>query len=342
MAVLGLIILLLLVGKTTSFVTNLGQPVSKDFLAVRGYSWDTTSNLNLVIKAKTISVLSFNPISRQVLIINLPDALYLILPGGFGNWQLSSVYGLGQAEKDKMGAKLLKRSLANFLGIPIDGLVEFSGVNGQKDAYQLITILKDGIFAYAKLLPNIKTDLSSREMLTFVWGLSKVRFDKINQLDLTSSGVLDKSQLPDGTQIYTSDPDRVDSISIKLSEERIVAEKVSVAVLNGTKTPGLAQKGARVITNLGGNVIISANASQSRDKSAIFISSQLGLNKLTLKRLSEVFASDCPSNLKCDIMVCEMAKKYSPNDACYTDDPQISDSRADINIVLGEDSNLRN
>lgn len=342
MAVLGFIILLLLVGKTISFMTNFQQPVSKDFLAVRGYSWDTTSNLNLVIKAKTISVLSFNPISKQVKVINLPDALYLTLPGGFGNWQLASVFDLGQAEKDKLGAKLLKTSLANFLGIPIDGLIEFTGTSGQKDAYQLVSILKDGIFAYIKLSPNIKTDLSSREILGFVWGLSKVRFDKINRLDLINTGVLDKSQLPDGTPIYTSDPDRIDSIAVKLAEDNIVSEKVPVAVLNATKTPGLAQKGARVIANLGGNVIISANASQTKGKSVIFVSSKLGQNSVTLKRLSEVFASDCPSNLKCAIIVCEMIKKYSPGDVCFTTDPQISDSRADINVVLGEDSNLRN
>ncbi|MDO8618728.1 MAG: LytR C-terminal domain-containing protein [Candidatus Daviesbacteria bacterium] len=337
--VLVLITLLFLGAKVVSFINNLNQPITKtEFLPVRHYVWDQTSRLNIVVKTNQISLLSYDPLEKTVTIINLPDTLYLPVTGGHGNWQLSSIFGLGQAEEKKLGAKLLKNSLSNYFGLPIDGFIEYQG---SQNTYDLVQTLKDGVLTYVKLTPHIKTDLTSSEMLKFVWGLSKVRFDKIEQVDLSESGVLDRSQLADGTQVYTSDPDRIDSITVTLLEGKIVSEKAAVSVINGTETIGLAQKGSRIISNLGGNVIFSANATKIQDKSAIYVS-KVAKAEFTAKRLTQVFASDCSNNLKCDIIICEMSLKYTKGDKCFNEDLQILDSRADINIILGEDSSLRN
>lgn len=334
LVVLALLLLLFFIGKAAAFVANLQQPITKDsFLSFRRYLWDRTARLNIVVKTNTISVLSYSPLEKSLVIVDLPNSLILPVAGGYGSWQLSSIYGLGQAEKDKLGAKMLKESVGQFLGVPVDGFLE---VTGYESTYELIQTLKEGILAYAKL-SEVKTDLTTSEMLSFVWGLSGVRFDKIEQVNLIRSGVLDNSVLADGTQIFSSDSDRIDSISSQyFVEGKITSEKASVSVINGTKTAGLAQKGGRVISNLGGNVIISANTTRPWQKSAIFLSPKA--QRATSKRMAEIFASDCSSNLKCAIIICEMAKKYSTSDKCFTDELQITDSRADINIVLGEDA----
>lgn len=339
--VLGLIILLIVLGKLVAFIANLQQPISKEaFLPQRNYFWDGTSNLNLIIKTNTVSLLSFNPLEKSIQIYNLPDSLYLWVPGGYGSWKLSSIYPLGQADPQKLGAKFIKGSLALFFGVPIDGVIVFNGNLAKASPPQVINKFRDGIFAYIKHSSNIQTDLSSYEMFRFVWGVSKVRFDKVQERDLLSLNVLDKSYLPDNSLIYTAEGDRIDSISSYFAESNLVTEKASIAIFNATKNPGLAQYGARIISNLGGNVIFAANANNLQDKSAIYISRVS--SEFTLKRVSQVFASDCSSNLKCAIIICDMSKKVSPGDGCLSDDPKILDSRANINIVLGNDFYLRN
>ena len=55
--------------------------------------------------------------------------------------------------------------------------------------------------------------------------------------------------------------------------------------------------------------------------------------------LGAVFTSDCSDSLKCDIIVCDLSDD-THNDQCKAD-PQIIESRAQINVVLGEDFKSR-
>lgn len=332
--VLALVLLVLVVGKIVNIISNFKQPISRDSEIFRLHPWDKTANLNLVIKSKDIAVLSYDPINKDVLILEIPDSLYVFVPNGFGNWKISSVFDLGQVEKNKIGAKLLKGSVANFLGIPVDGYILFEGKYKEQNVAQLVGLLRDGMFASYKLLPNIKTDLTTQEFINLTSGLSKVRFDKIQDLDLAKLNLLDKSQLGDGSPIFTSDPDRIDSISAKFAEDQISDEKLSIAVYNATDTPGLALKAGRVIVNIGGNVIISTNASHKR-KQTIVIAKDITTK--TANRLGQIFTSDCSDSLKCGIIVCKALEQVQPQDKCFVDDQQILNSRANISVVVGED-----
>ena len=81
----------------------------------------------------------------------------------------------------------------------------------------------------------------------------------------------------------------------------------------------MAQKAARMITNLGGNVIITSNAQNIYAKTIV-----TGQTGPTLTRLSEVFDLGCSKDPTCaNIPV-----------------PEVENSRAQINIVLGEDFRL--
>lgn len=336
--VLALVLLVLVIGKVVSIINNFKQPISRDSEISRLHPWDKTANLNLVIKSKNIALLSYDPINKEVLILEIPDSLYVNVPSGFGNWKISSVFDLGQAEENKIGAKLLKASVANFLGVPVDGYIVFEGKYKEQSTTQLVNVLRDGIFASYKLLPNIKSDLTTQEFIRLSGGLSKVRFDKLQDLDLTQLNLLDKSLLGDGTPIFTSDPDRVDSISSKLVEAVISNEKSSIAVYNATNTPGLALKAGRVISNIGGNVIISTNAGTKRKQTIIFTND---LTSQTAKRLGQIFTSDCSDSLKCGIIVCKASEQVQPQDKCFVEDQQILNSRASISVVIGEDYVLR-
>lgn len=331
--VLGFVVLLILIGKIISIINNFSQPVYAESNIYRSHVWKKGSNINIVIKTDSISVLSFNPIDKKATVIDLPPSLYINVPGGFGNWRLESIYSLGQSEKDKIGGKLLKRSVAGFLGIPIEGYISFSNEYEHKKVTELIASLRDGLWNGFAMIKFLKTDLTPRELLDLNLALNSIRFDKIESYDLAKMNILDESKLSDGTNAFTSDSTRIDGFSQKLADTNIVSEKLSIAVFNATNVSGLAQKAARIISNLGGNVIISTNAVNKLQKSMIVVKKESNENPdqtKTAEVLGEVFTSDCSNNLKCDIIVCEVQK-------CKIDDPQILDSRAQVNVVLGED-----
>ncbi len=310
LTVLVLIVILLIVSSLVQFGRSLFSPW-KRIDSSRSYVWNGEFNINLVIRASSISLLSYNPKEEKITIINIPDETYLEAPGGFGSWQLRSIYGLG-------GDKLLKDSLTSFLGAPIDGILDFGPPFNQKDAIALLDILRKNPLSGFNLLSKLKTDLTLWELVKLKLALSSVRFDKIKQLDLDKLNVLDKSMMNDGTPVFIADPVKLDSILTDLADPTIVSEHKSIAVFNGTTKGQLAQKWARLITNLGGNVIITSNTSNIK-KTAVY-----GEKSQTLKRLRQILNLDCQNNQKCDKLVPESE--------------ELESSRAQINLLLGEDA----
>lgn len=280
----------------------------------RNYHWSGQFNINLVLRSLGISVLSYNPKEGKITILNIPDETFLELPRGFGSWQIRAVYDLGQDP-------LLKDTLTSFLGVPIDGFLDLGSMRNQKSAAQVVALIRENPFSGFTLLSYLRTDLTIWELINLKRGISAVRFDKIKERDLAEAGVLDKSSLSDGTQIYIADPVKLDTIMSDFSDPAVLAEHKSIAVFNATDKSQLAQKWARLITNLGGNVIITTNAKKRVKNTQVF-----GEESQTLKRLRQIFDLDCQNNPKCDII--------------SASDEDLASSRAQINIFLGEDFDL--
>lgn len=284
----------------------------------RNYSWSGEFNINLLVKAAHISLFSYSPKEEKVTIIEVPDELFLDVPHGFGKWQLRSVYELGQSQKGIGGDSLLKDTLANFFAVPIDGFLDFT-LQPTKTTPEIVEILRKNSFSGLNLLSSLKTDLTLWEILRLKMSLSGVRFDKVKELDLIKLGILEHENLPDGTAVFSADPVKLDSVLSDFADPVIVSEHKTIAVFNATEGVALAGKWARVINNLGGNVVITNNARERLEKTKI-----VGERSLTLKRLRQIFGGlDCQNNPKCDIM--------------NSSDEDIVSSRAQVNLILGED-----
>lgn len=290
-----------------SWVTRLTQNL---FSTRRSYAWNGEFNINLLLRSKNISLFSYNPKGEKLSIVNIPDEVFLNVPHGFGFWQLQAIYKLGQSQKLE-GDQLLVDTLTSFLAIPIDGFLDFSTNQNQKTPIEIVNALRANPFSGFSLFSGLQTDLTMWELLKLSFGASSVRFDKVEELDLGSLGILDKENLPDGTPVLTADPIKLDGVLTGLTDPVIIEERKSIAVLNATDHPQLANKAARLIANLGGNVIITANARQPLEKTQV-----IGENSLTLKRLRQIFASD---------------------DKISTPVEDLIYQRAQINVLLGED-----
>ena len=309
LAVLGLILLVIFVGNLVKFT----QP-----LFAKSYIWDGEFNLNLVVKKNaSVSVISYNPKEKRIILLKIPETVVVKVPREFGEWQLRSVYDLGETNKKGEGIDLLKQTMVTFLGIPIDGFLDVGDVNEVFDADSTLEFLREKLIFSLTSFSSIKTDLTLWELIRLKMGIASTRFDKVEKLDLTK--VLDKGNLADGTQVFLADPVKLDSMLIGFADPAIKAEHKTIAIFNATDRLALAQKASRIITNMGGNVIITSNAPQKQDRSLI-----LGEKSLTLKRINQVFNLTCKSKSQ----ECDKIEQEGEN---------ILSSRAQINVILGMD-----
>lgn len=305
--VLGFIIILMLSSQIFKFTKTLNS--SWQMNSKKSYTWDGHFNINLILRSKSISLVSYNPTDNKIIIVDIPDQTYLEAAHGFGKWQARALFDLG-------GDKLLKDSLEDFFAQPIDGFLDLSAPYKDRTSQQIIELIRQNPIGGLNLLSSLKTDLTLMELIRLKFGLSSVRFDKLIQIDLQKRGVLQKDHLLDGTEIFTADPNKIDLILADLADPKIKNEHKSIAIFNGTEQPFFAQKYSRLVSNMGGDVIIVSNAQKRGDKTLVW-----GERGDTLKRFSQLFSS-CKS-AECDKIL--------------TQDEDIAESRGQINIKLAPD-----
>lgn len=332
LALVALLVLgfLLVFGRAFQFFQEFQKPFYALNSKQREYSWDGSSVLNLIVakaekSSKDLSQLSFvslNPKDESITVIKLSDEIFLDLPKNFGSWKLRSVYKLGQEEKQPMGEDLLKMSVSKLMAVPIDGILEVES-DQDLDIVKEIKAWKSNMLSGFSFLTNIKTDLSLKEAVDFVNKASKVRPDKITSIDLFRSTITSSKLLPDSSRVLGVDGVKLDTfIKQNLNDPALLEEDMTVAVFNGTDHPGLTSEVVRMINNLGARVTIISNTSEKFVKNGIYINPKEGESidkSRTYKRLAEIFAPICLKS------------------GCITSDTEVINSRAAINLVLGEE-----
>lgn len=319
-AALVFLVLLMVVGKLLGLIGALGQPFSPDSSAgsIKQHQWTEDRTLNLVIKSDRLSILSFNPREKTVTLVKIPDETYLSIPFGFGRWPSSSIYDLGQAEKPPVGAVLIKETISLIFGIPIDGYLILSSNSDSTRAETVLEKLRTAGFSGLGILKQSKTDLTPLELMRLWWKIKGVRSDKVKILDLGDSQITEWILLADGRRGLTLDQLKLDQyIQGQFEDNKIRDEGLSVGIFNATEHPGLAEKAARVVSNMGGRVIFTSNYKDNLSSNRVF-----GKKSYTINRLSEIFGPACA--LPCNNGTLE---------------PDFS--RADVTVILGEDYFLR-
>lgn len=315
LGIIALVILVCLIflGKTISFVVGLNEPFSPDSKIIsKQFFWDGQGVINVAILADKNYILSFNPFQKTLILLKIPDETYLSVPFNFGKWSLDSVYQLGQSENPAIGAFLYKKTLEENLGIPINSYIID---HKNKDSFEKrLANLRQNPLENIAFLGQIKTDLSFLEYWKLFWSMRGVRFDKVKILDLGDSDLTSWIVLRDGSRVISIDQDELDDYIQKyFADSKIIDEGLSIGIYNTTEHLGLAEQAARMIKNMGGRVVFTANSKFHLDQSILY-----GEKSYTADILSGIFG-----------------KKL-------TNLPQSLDSsRADINLFLGEDYFMR-
>lgn len=322
---LGLLISILILSKSVETISLFGQPKSSSLSVGKNSFWEQNLALNFILTsadngAQNINLISFQPKEGRIILLKLSQEIYLEVPKGFGFWTLGSVYKLGQVENPPIGGRLLQLSTSQLLGLPIDGIIIVKGKILSPDKF-LISLHQNPL-SMVGLVKDVQTNLSPLQTIQLFWSLSQVRKDKIITLDLAQSSITESKLLADSSRVLGVDTVKLDYfIRQNMSDQSILEEELSVAIFNGTKIAGLAQQAARMVTNMGGNVLWTGNLEGDLEKSAVVLSREEALpaDSLTVKRLSQIFAPHCLI------------------EPCQSSDPKVTSSRAQINIILGED-----
>lgn len=224
----------------------------------------------IILATKPILVLSFEP-QGDFTVISIPEKTYLEVNRGFGSYRLGAVWDLGVMEGLK--GELLAETVQEFLGVPIDGWL------GSKSDSWLISPKqenflqeKNELTSWSRLLKpqellnsyrNLETNLTFVDLVRLWFSAKFTRFDKIKFVDLESGSALTTLTLADGTKVFAADQKTVDGLLVDLfKEQKIVQEHLTLEILNGTEKAGLANRLARLITNLGGDVVSVTNSQE--------------------------------------------------------------------------------
>ncbi len=320
---LGLLIIavLIILSLTIHFISQLFQPISPKLKQNYHSGWSRSLSTNIAIKANGLAVMQIDPIQKHLTILSVPEDSYIDMPKGYGSWKIGNIYQLGQEETPQIGAILLRDAFNTLLGLPIDQVIVYD--DQELTPQQLVEQWHGNRFSWFGISRQAETDFTPVDLINFVQSLNAIRLDKINYVDIGQNDITESRLLPDSTRVLGINRVQLDLfVREKMQDQQIVQEALNIAIFNATTHPGLAQEAARIVTNLGGNVIIIRNSQTPQDQSQVIISENTGgalQHSVTFNRLSQYFAPWCADG------------------ECQNNDDKVSVSRGQVTIVIGED-----
>lgn len=282
--------------------------------------WEGKSRFTVVFITSPVIVVSFNPADNSLTSVSIPSDTYVDATHGYGQYRLGKIYDVGNL--DHRGGEVLKSTVRELLGIPIDGYIDLnqqSLTNSQSLSGVDFVVNRDQLLGWQNLFnlfsKKTKTDLRMSDIWQFYSKTGAVKAGKITFVNLINASVLISKQLPDGTNILVADQLRMDGLLRDLfHEDNIASENLKMVVLNSTDTAGLGDKIARIINNMGIQVVNVSNYAVPVQDCRLYLNKSM-INSLTVVKLKRIFG-------------------------CSVVDKELPDVRADIAFVVGKKYSL--
>lgn len=244
------------------------------------------TNDTLDDQVNPLILLHFLPSEQRAVVVNLDPSIEVELIGGYGFYKLRAVAPLLKLENKD--SHFVTASYSFALDRLVDSVIMTSGNDHQV--------------------------VSRRNVKLLIWQTFFRRLhSKAELVDLMKSYFFLQSLSAESVDvIQASDLDKLNQITIGGSPN------CSLAVINTTKSQGLATRVAQVIENSGGTVVRLTDSNQPLSNSSIYYSEK-NLDCLAMtKRLKVLF----PSSLEVEVSAGER---------------ELSEYRADLVIFLGQD-----
>lgn len=270
----------------------------KVFPLISTHRFGQFDRFNVVLVSKSVTLVSINPKSSSAVTIFFPDDLFLQnIVHGYGGYSVNKISAVG--ELDKRGGETLAGTIREYVGVPIDGYWLLSSSPADLKSF----------FLNPNHLFSGKTNLNLLDRFQFVFALEQIRSDKIAKINLSSA--VSPLVLADGSNASTLDEPTLDNLeSGAFVEESLRSENLRLEIINSPSYPGLGNRAARILTNIGASVISVDTGDLALPTCQILVSPRAS-NSQTVRRAKDIFS-------------CQVLAK-TPDD------------RADAKIILGED-----
>lgn len=286
------------------------------FFGLNFFGWHGQTRFTVVFTTRPVMVVSYNPGDSSLTAVSIPSDTYVPTTHGYGLYRLGKVYEVGNL--DKKGGEVLKSTVRELLGIPVDGYIVLSQNrfdNSDRLSKQDFLKNRGRILGWQNFFRLIagkgKTDINFFDLEKFYSRVWQINAGKITFVNLYSVGVLNQKTLPDQSQILAVDNFKLDGVTADLfREDALAGENIKVAVFNSTSFSGLGEKAARIITNMGIQVISVANFGQTLENCLIYTDKN-HLQSLTVLKLKKIFG-------------------------CSIVNPNLSGVRADAALIVGQ------
>ncbi len=256
--------------------------------------WDDKNNFNFAVLTEKgeMFVISCHPRQDKVNLIYLSPQAYVPLAKGFGDYPVSSIWSLGELEKFG-GGELVKLSAQHLLGVPIQGWGRIE--NTQINKYSNKQILKNGmskrglIRLIVRLAFGGETNLSRLDLARMFWKIAFLDNSKIDFYFLDETRASEEVILPDGSKAFRIQKDFLDRLTGEVfKDELFLEEGIIFGVVNITDYSGLANQVARLIDNIGGEVVVIAATQKTFAQEGIYCWNKEICQSYSLKLLAEV------------------------------------------------------
>lgn len=260
----------------------------KAFSLIKHSVFDGQNRITLVVDSakggakEDILVFSLEPANRSISLLRVPANTNVQVSKNYGTYQLGNVYRLGGLDPSQGGGgELLGRTVQDFIGAPIDGWFvsnwEFSLKREDLESRGMKTLVREGfsiknalIFLKNSGLADLDTNLTIIDMLRVWHRASSVTIDKIEVSDLRNTRTLKKMYLPGETEVYEIDPRTLDEMTISLFyDARALKERKTVEIINGAGVAGLGSNVARVVNNMGAQVLFVKTSQEKIEHSRV-------------------------------------------------------------------------
>ncbi|KKR10663.1 MAG: hypothetical protein A3D24_01045 [Candidatus Blackburnbacteria bacterium RIFCSPHIGHO2_02_FULL_39_13] len=247
--------------------------------------WTLDTRFTVVAATADPTIYSYSPKSGKIIVIKISEKTQVDVAGEYGKWLAGSLWELGWQEGKK--GELLRYSLQNSLGLPIDGWIDKDGVS-----------LFEGrglgfVSAFSKAITSrgIKTNLDFFDRLNVLIATSKVGIGDRRRIDLETQGVLKRITLADGEEGLEIVPDQARVAFEPLRDDTVFAESKRVVVINSSDKSGLASEVGRILSTLGTRVV-GTQTNKDVVENCVLRGLKSDLETVTAKKVAEVFGCD--------------------------------------------------
>ncbi len=219
----------------------------------------TSPRLTIVVSAEPVLVWSWERKTGAFTGVVL-SADTVIDAAGYGSYSLSSLWQLGEIEK-KAG-DILRGGLEEALAVPIQFFVgRKTPTEAAADPLSLVKEIFSASGFGQFLSGSLRTNLRVFDFLALVKSMALLRQDRVTLV--TGDALTRRVTRPDGSSVAVLDPGLVDRALAPLFEDgQIRKEALRIAVVNASDIPGRAQQAGRLLSNMGGLVILLDTGSE--------------------------------------------------------------------------------